>query len=404
MRASNAPLVSLTAVVVLVAGLAWFGVLRSPNAPTGPSVYSRSAIGHAGIVRLLNMRGTQAEPSQGASLAKTRHAGLLVVAEPGQLIDPAELRLLLSAPRVLLVLPKWTGLADSDMPGWLAAASRLPMLSPISVLQDAFPRNFFGAPGLKNVEPPLTWPQNALGPAPSFESPVQLLTGTSLDSVVRGPAGILVGERQRPNNIVYVLTDPDVISNHGLAHGNAAFALALIDRARAGGPVIFDETIHGFRTIPRNKFLAIFSRPFAAATFAALVSIGLLAWSDAKRFGAPLPRPGGIPAGQLVLISTIAGLLDRGGHQKTVLARYIRGAVADVAATLQRTRIDVAARLAETEQRRAVSIRSADLLRDAAAIETTRRPTQEALAALALRAYAWKQEMMHGSAGHPRDV
>jgi len=397
MRFSNAPVVSLAALVALVAALAWFGVLRSPNAPVGPSTYSRSAIGHAGLLKLLQLRGIHAEASQGASLAKSRHGGLLVLAEPDQLTDPTELRLLLSAPRVLLVLPKWTGIADSDTPGWLGAASRLPMLAPISILQDAFPRNF-GARGLQNIDPPLTWLHNALGPSPTFDTPTQLLTGTSLDSVVESPAGILVAERQRAGNTIYVLTDPDVISNHGLAHGNAAFALALIDRARAGGPVIFDETIHGFRTIPRNKFLAIFSRPFAAATFAALVAIGLLAWSDGKRFGAPLPRPGGLPAGQLVLISTIAGLLDRGGHHKTVLARYVRGTVSDVAATLQHTRI------AEAEKRRAVTIRAADLLQEAASIETARRPPPAKLAALALRAHAWKQEMLDGSAGHTRNI
>jgi hypothetical protein len=407
MRVSNA-LVSLAALAVLVATLAWFGVLGGAGAPVGPGVYSRSAIGHAGILKILQMRGVRAEPSQGASLAKIRHGGLLVLAEPDQLTDPAELRLLLSAPRVLLVLPKWTGIADSDVPGWIAAASRLPAMAPISILQDAFPRNF-GARGLRNVEFPLVWPHNALGPTPSFDTPVQLVTGPSFDSIVEGPAGILVGERQRPGNIVYILSDPDVISNHGLAHGNAAFAMALIDRARAGGPVIFDETIHGFRTVPRNKLLAIFSRPFAAATFAALVSVGLLAWSDGKRFGAPLPRPGGMPAGQLVLISTIAGLLDSLGHQKSVLARYVRGTIADVAATLQRTRSErpispSAARLAEAEQRRAVSIRSADLLQEAAAIENARRPARHAFASLATRAYAWKQEMLHGSARHPRDV
>jgi hypothetical protein len=397
MRFSNLPVVSLAALVGLVAALAWFGVLRSPNQPVGPSVYSRSAIGHAGLLKMLQLRGIHAEPSQGASLAKSRHGGLLVLAEPDQLTDPAELRLLLSAPRVLLVLPKWTGIADSDVPGWLGAASRLPVAAPISVLQDAFPRTL-GTYGLSNAEGPLSWPENALNRKPTFDTAAQVLTGTSLDSIVGGPAGILLGERQRAANIIYVLADPDVISNHGLAHGNAAFALALIDRARAGGPVIFDETIHGFRTIPRNTFLAIFSRPFAAATFAALVAIGLLAWSDGKRFGAPLPRALGLPAGQLVLISTIAGLLDRGGHQKTVLARYVRGTIADVAATLKRTRI------AEVERRRAVTIRSADLLQEAAAIETARRPQPAALAALALRSHAWKQEMLYGSAGHPRNI
>jgi hypothetical protein len=403
MRFSRAALVSLMALIVLVAGLASLGVLRDPNEPVGPGVYSRSAIGHAGLLKLLHLRGIRAEASEGASRDKVRHGGVLVLAEPPPLLDATELRLLLSAPRVLVVLPKWAGAADSDIPGWISAASRLPMLVPNGVLQDVFAHGNRSY-NVTNVEGPHEWTHNALGAAPVFKSAVQLYQGTVLDSVVDGPSGTLVGQHVRGGTTLYVLTDPDVISNHGLAAGNAAFALALIDRARAGGPVIFDETIHGFRTVPRAKLLSIFSRPFAAVTFSALMAAGLLAWADGKRFGAPLPRPGGVPAGQLVLIGTIAGLLDRGGHQASVLARYVRGTVADVGAGLQRSRAVGAARIAEAESRRGASIRSADLLREAASVETARRPGQEILSALALRAYAWKQEMVHGSAGHPRDL
>jgi hypothetical protein len=403
MTISRAPLISLAVLAVLVAALAGFGLLRSPNEPTGPTTYSRSAIGHAGIMKLLQLHGVPAEASQGASREKLRHGGLLVLAEPDQLTDPSEMRRLLGVPRVLLVLPKWAGLPDSDMPGWIAAASRLPLAAPISVLQDAFPRNF-GTRGLQNVEAPPNWPRNALGAPPHFDSSVQLLTGTSFDAVVEGPSGLLVGQLLHGKTTIYLLTDPDIISNHGLAEGNAAFALALIDRARAGGPVIFDETIHGFRTVPQNRLFAIFSRPFAAVTFCALAAAALLAWADGARFGAPLPRPGGLPAGQMALIGAIAGLLDQGGHQKTVLARYVRGAVADVSATLQRSRIEGFARLAEAETRRGATIRAADILQEAASIETTSRPPAAAMAALALRAHAWKQEMLHGPAAHPRKI
>jgi len=403
MRLSRMPFVSLAALAILVAALAGLGLLRSPNEPTCPSAYSRSAIGHKAMLELLRLHGVHATISQGASRAKLRAGGLLILAEPNPLIDPNELRLLLTAPRVLLVLPKWAGIADSDMPGWIEAATRLPMSAPISVLQDAFPRNF-GTRGITNAQGKLIWPHNALGLTPRFDAAAQLLTGNTLDAVVGGSAGLLVGEKRGATNTIYVLTDPDIISNHGLAAGNAAFALALFDRARAGGPVVFDETIHGFRTVPKNTFLAIFSRPFAAVTFAAMAAAGLLAWADGKRFGTPLPRPGGAPAGQLALIGAMAGLLDRGGHQKTVLARYVRGVVTDVSATLQRTRTDAPARLAEAETRRGVGIRAADILQQAAAIENTPRPAAASMAALALRAHAWKQEMVHGPAGYPRDI
>jgi len=401
MTGLRAPIISLAALVVLVAAMASLGLLRNPDAPTGPGVYSRSAIGHAGILKLLQLHGVAASASEGASADKVRHGGLLVLAEPAPLTDPAELRLLLSAPRVLLVLPKWSGLADPDQPGWIGAASLLPVIAPMSVLQDAFPRDF-GQRAIRYVEGGPGWPHDALGVTPSFDSAVQLLTGTSLDAVVEGPGGILVGQKVRPGNIVYVLADPDAVSNHGLAEGNAAFALALLDRARAGGPVVFDETIHGFRTVPRRRWLAIFSRPFAAVTFSLLMSASLLAWADG-RFGAALPRPGLVPQGQLALIGAIAGLLDRAGHRGPVLARYVRGTVQDVSAGLPPVRGDGDTLLAEAELRRGVTVRAADLLREAAGLEAARRAPAEAVAALAQRAHAWKQEMVHGAAGYPRD-
>ena len=82
-----------------------------------------------------------------------------------------------------------------------------------------------------------------------------------------------------------MLSDPDVISNHGLAQsGNAALAVAMIERLRSGsGSVVFDETIHGFaRREPPNPLLLLFRFPFVMATIQGVIAIALLLVGDGR--------------------------------------------------------------------------------------------------------------------------
>ncbi len=81
MKLSGLPWVSLAALVILVGCLTYFGVLQNFGQPVGPNVYSRSAIGHAGISEILKRRGVPVTASVGASRAKTRRGGLLVLAK-----------------------------------------------------------------------------------------------------------------------------------------------------------------------------------------------------------------------------------------------------------------------------------------------------------------------------------
>jgi hypothetical protein len=95
------------------------GEVSGPES-TGASTFSRSAVGHAGIADVLQRLGIAVVKSRYNSLEKLAPRSVLVIAEPrpGQQSEEA-IRTLLKADRILLVLPKWTGLPSEQSPGWI---------------------------------------------------------------------------------------------------------------------------------------------------------------------------------------------------------------------------------------------------------------------------------------------
>src|SRR5262249_57616087 len=77
----------------------------------------------------------------------------------------------------------------------------------------------------------IQWTTNELGLVPNVRTPLQLISGSGLRPVIASEKGMLVGELVERNRRVLVLSDPDVIGNHGLAPaGTPALPVALINR------------------------------------------------------------------------------------------------------------------------------------------------------------------------------
>src|SRR5262245_46044278 len=220
------------AVVVFAISLHLLGA-GEPTGPdsTGPSTYSRSAIGHAGIAEVLQKLGLPVVKSSYNSLEKLSRGSVLVIAEPhpGRASEES-MRTLLKADTILLVLPKWGGAASEQKPTWLRQArERLPGEAQWA-LRLVAPRA-----EVVRERGEVKWTTNALGLAPNLAAPAQLVRGQGLQPIIAGPNGMLVAEVPGRDRKVWVLSDPDVISNHGLAReGNAALAVALIRRLRSG--------------------------------------------------------------------------------------------------------------------------------------------------------------------------
>ena len=304
---------------------------------SGPGTFSTSAVGHAGIYDVLKRLGRPVERGQGGEGGLNRRGGTLIAIEPDLWrIDDADNSSLGVARRLLLVLPKWQGVKSEARPAWVShvypvSAGRIEQTL---ALADKEAQAVLAAW-------PAAWMVNEIGYPPAGSGQVQLIRSDKMRPVVACAEGILVGEIVDGDRKILVLADPDVTANHGLVQGdNAAFMVALIDGLRSWNspddraPVVFDETLHGFLKSNESPLKLLFRFPLTVVTILVCLAAGLLAWSGAGRFGAPLvPRPP-IDFGKTTLIGNGARLLDYAGHHSEVLKRYVRMAIRTVAVTL----------------------------------------------------------------------
>jgi len=263
---------------------------------------------------------TISESGSGAHVAPN---DVLVIAEP-RTDDAtlAEVHAMLTARNVLLVLPKRSGKPDPARPYWLADDKLLSDAAIGRVLHIA--------------DANATLVRDAVPPSGVSIHKAQLIRSKVLRPVVASSDGILIGERRIGNRRLFVLSDPDLISNHGLARGdNSVIAVNLIQNLRAGHPgtVIFDEFIHGFSPKPFHLLGILFQFPFVLVTVQMGVAIALLAWAATARFGAPVTLAPPIDAGKRSLIDTGARLLTQAVRIPDLSQRYVEEMIRSVGQT-----------------------------------------------------------------------
>jgi hypothetical protein len=370
----------------------------------GPSTFSRSAIGYEGIAEVLRQLAVPVVKSRSSSLEKLSPGSVLVIAEPQHTPQTEEtIRALLKAPAILLVLPKWIGLPSEQKPGWLRQVAPAPLADARWTLNLVAPRG-----EVLRESGSITWTTNALQIAPNVEAPIQLVRGERLRPIIGARQGMLVGEISDRDQRIWVLADPDVLSNHGIARpDNAALAVAMINQLGSlGGGVVFDETVHGFRVRTASPFLLMFRFPFVLATAQGLIAAVLLLWATLGRFGAAQVAPAPLSAGREGLLSNMAELVEFTGHQDVMVRRYVQETVRDVASQLHAPRELVGAALIAWLKRvglaRGVTIDCEAVLLDAQAATAGRR-NASLLVRLARDIYQWKGEIVDGRARHPRD-
>ena len=233
--------------------------------------------------------------------------------------------------------------------------------------------------------------------------------------VVGTKAGMLVGELREGESRVWVLSDPDVLSNHGLVRGdNAAFVIALLAAirgegpGRAGGPVVFDESLHGFRQPEETSLRLLFSFPFSLVVLLICASGALLALAGARRFGVPQRA---IPAGSSgteELIANSARMLDYAGYQDMTLRRYARMTLRAAGHALHAPPgLDeraLAVWLDRIGRARGVEASCAEMLSEIDRTPSGGRRALERLFTLAGNMHQWKEEMLHdaGTRGQAR--
>jgi hypothetical protein len=179
---------------------------------------------------------------------------------------------------------------------------------------------------------------------------------------------------------------------------------------KGGGKVVFDETVHGFVSKPLSPFFLLFSFPFVVATAQALIALALLLWATMARFGAPQSAPAPLSAGRSGLLQNVAKLIEFTGHQRVIVARYVRETVREVAHALHAPRAlggtALVAWLRRVGGARGVDIDCGALIEQAellaSAGSATGRREASALVRLARDTHRWKGEILDGRAGDPR--
>ncbi len=392
----------IAAAILLGVATVYLSLYGTPTISTvGPSTYSRSAIGYAGIADVMRRLGSRVVKSRNDSVGKLDPGGVLVVAEPAQSTPAQQLGSLLSAHTVLLVLPKWAGAPSLTRAGWIDNVRLLSDSVPAGVMRDL-------VPGVQIVrDPPLRpWSRNDLGIVPVIVDTPQLIKSNRLRPVVGSDSGMLIGELRSGRRRIWILSDPDVMDNRGIADpDNAAFSVAMIDALRsADGNVVFDEVVHGLLEQPGSAFRILFEFPFVMATIQGAIAIALLLWATVPRFGAPQSPPPPLRSGKGSLIVSTAKLFDRLRHSGIIVQRYVRATILEVARQLHApaglSEADLVEWLRRSAQRRAVDIDCGVVLRKANDIADGR--AVDSPAALAGDIFRWKREIVDGIAGYSR--
>jgi hypothetical protein len=370
---------------------------------TGPSAFSRSAIGYAGIAEVLAGLGVAVVKSRYNSLEKLSPGSVLVIAEP-RISARSEMtvRTLLAAEKILLVLPKWSGPPSEDHPGWLSS---------IGERSSADAQWTLGlvAPGatLSRERGTVAWTTNELNLVPSLDPPIQLIRGPRFRPIVGSDQGMLISEIVDRNRQIWVLSDPDVIANRGFGRDdNAALSVAAIERLRGNaGSVVFDETVHGFEASPASPFLLLFRFPFVVATAQGLIAVALLLWATLARFGAPQPMPPPLSAGRSGLLLNTASMIEDTGHQEAIVRRYVDETVRDVGRQLHAPREisgnALVAWLERVGSTRGVENDCGAVIKELAGVTGGRWRNISLLLRLARRIHQWKGEIIDGRVGHP---
>lgn len=366
--------------------------------------YSRSAIGHRAFVELMRAQDVPVLVSRFDSGHRAGSQALLVVAEPRLDEDPVtrsrKLRQMLrDATRSLLVLPKRQGPEDGTHQGWLARAELVPPTAIAKALQEADVPAGYALPAGDGLQSCEGVPSSPTITQPQFLRP----TGDPrLHALITCANGWLLAEREDPQGRrLLILSDPDVLANHGLGDGdNAAVALAILAYARRPGQaVLFDETLHGHERVP-SLWRELFTFPLAVASVQGLLVVAFLVWSGLGRFGAPIPPPRSLSAGKGVLVDNTAALLRLGGHSAYTLGRYLESLKYEVARTLHApadaSPAELRDRLRRLGRRRRVTEDLGALETSVARLRDHASPPPSVVLAVARRVHRWRQEMLSG--------
>ena len=289
---------------------------RSGNNGGGHAL-SNAAIGFSGIVRLAQDTGRNPVIIRDD---KRLDGDALVVLTPEYAATPmGDVLATRKGKPTLVVLPKWITVPDPTHPGWVRYVAPYGPSEPEGVLA---PDNKLQIRQYRSGGAPLA-SEGEWTPKFGFNAPrpLQTMTGKGLVPIITdGHGGVVLG---RLADKLWVLSDPDLLSNRGMVDADQAkAALAMLDYMNSGGDEIdFDVTLNGLGHAP-SPLKLMFQPPFLPMTLAIVAALILAGWQAFGQFGAPRRRARAIAFGKAALIDNAAALVRRARREKTLGGRY----------------------------------------------------------------------------------
>lgn len=382
--------------------------------------YSRSALGHRAFVELLDELGISVLSSRYNSSTKAS-GGTLLVLEPQLQAEPDHrterfLDMVWSDCDVLIVLPKRRGVADLANRRWLDSVTKVDEVRSQAIFEAL---DILGTVVQVGAASDQSWTAGSWRGTPEIQA-CQLIQSDMLEPLLASDEGILLGRldfssywEETLDETEYeetydtstlkllILSDPDLVANHGLSQGeNAQLAVQMIDYLSQGtGLIVVDETLHGHELTP-SLFRSFFRFPLVLVLLQLVVTLALLLWMAMGRFGSvqePEPTTG---RGLAYLIDNTAELLYFGDHHQYVLTRYLPATVHTVC---RRLHLDLPGRSARARTRLLALSQTRDLEFDLKRMEERLKPGAEQsplrpaqTLEMANEIYRWHEEMTDG--------
>lgn len=301
--------------VVALAGLAVLGAyapdLRSGNDGRAHAL-SRSAIGYAGAPILMKAMGAPVVVSRARPV---RPPESVVILTPDAGLSPEELQAYPKGALTLIVLPKWNAVPDPVRPKFVRKAGLIATNdADLTALLASYAKSSrlthvpgTGRPRLRNVDGALAGPAELqLGEIDRL----QTLSGEGWVAALADAEGRAVLAYSAKSPGIWVLADPDLLNNQGLASKDTARAAWIIlETARRGErTLLFDVTLNGFE---RGHGLGrlMLEPPWLAAALIALAAAVLTAVHALARFGQPRRRARAFALGSAALVGNAADLI-----------------------------------------------------------------------------------------------
>lgn len=385
---------SLLAVIVLSA---YAPELRSTDNPEA-NAFSKSAVGFAGLVRLLQACDIPVKIGRGQSAHEQIAQASLTILAPTLVNSAGQLREVGAPGARLLILPKWTAIPDPFHADWVMKASTLDakliaenVLDPITK-KSALSRRTDNAPITLKTPLPSFYP--AMPAKIGKTDFLQTISGPGLATLIRDAKGDAV-LAQISGTQTYILADPDLMNTQGVHDlSTARAAIALIQQMRVGnGPIVFDVTLNGFGSSP-NFFALAFRPPFLGATICALLTAFLIGLHAMSRFGTPAAPPRAFALGKQALAGNTADLIRVMGREPAMAPRYAQ-VTRNIVLKAMGARRDLSAEQAQVlfkglERKMPGDERFASL-----ATEATQLSTRAHTLKIAQKLYQWRRGITH---------